>query len=58
MIIIDIDMAISKTNTIIFEIEVAYVSNLAHPWLDYLDLACTQDSHFSIWANVTIFLHL
>jgi hypothetical protein len=30
MIIIDIDTAISKTDTIIFEIDIAYVSNLAH----------------------------
>ncbi len=32
MIIIDIDTAISKTDTIIFEIDIAYVSNLAHAW--------------------------
>jgi hypothetical protein len=32
MIIIDIDIAISKTNMIIFEIDIAYVSNLAHAW--------------------------
>jgi hypothetical protein len=31
LIIIDIDIATSKTNNIIFEIEIAYVSNLAHP---------------------------
>jgi hypothetical protein len=32
MIIIDIDIAISKTD-IIFEIDIAYASNLAHAWI-------------------------
>jgi hypothetical protein len=31
MIIFDIDIAISKNDMIIFEIKIAYVSNLAHP---------------------------
>jgi hypothetical protein len=31
MIIINIDIAVSKTDTIIFEIAIAFVSNLAHP---------------------------
>ncbi len=30
MIIINIDNTISKTDTIVFEIDIAYVSNLAH----------------------------
>jgi hypothetical protein len=33
MIIINIDIAISKTDMIIFEIKIAYVSNLAHPFV-------------------------
>ncbi len=33
MLTFNIDTTISKTDMIIFEIEITYVSNLAHPWL-------------------------
>jgi hypothetical protein len=32
MIIIDIDILATKTNMIIFKIDIAYVYNLAHSW--------------------------
>jgi len=35
--IIDIDIAILKTDMIIFEIEIAYVSNLTHAWFKSLE---------------------
>jgi hypothetical protein len=33
MVIFDFDFAMSKTDTVIFEIEIAYVSKLAHACL-------------------------
>jgi hypothetical protein len=47
MIIIDIDIPATKTETIIFEIKIAYVSNLAHLWCGgYISLQGSSPDFF------------
>ncbi len=58
MIIINIDIAITKTNTIISEIKIAYAYNLAQAWYRSQCNEHVQNRYFYLFDNLDITLML